>query len=118
MSELSLKEIQSQSLEVLQTVHEFCVAEGIQYSLAYGTLIGAIRHKGFIPWDDDIDIIMPRPDYERFPTTTLITAASSTQSRRVVIPSSRSGRITREASGSTSFRQTVFRMTMKLSAAM
>ncbi len=69
MSELSLKEIQSQSLEVLQTVHEFCVAEGIQYSLAYGTLIGAIRHKGFIPWDDDIDIIMPRPDYERFVRT-------------------------------------------------
>ena len=66
MKELTLQEIQSQSLEVLQTVHDFCVAHDIRYSLAYGTLIGAIRHKGFIPWDDDIDIIMPRPDYERF----------------------------------------------------
>lgn len=65
-STLSLKEIQSQSLEILQTVHDFCISHGIKYSLAYGTLIGAIRHKGFIPWDDDIDIIMPRPDYERF----------------------------------------------------
>lgn len=69
MNELTLKEIQSQSLEVLQVVHDFCVANEIKYSLAYGTLIGAIRHKGFIPWDDDIDIIMPRPDYDRFVTS-------------------------------------------------
>ena len=63
---LTLKEIQSQSLEILQVVHDYCISYGIKYSLAYGTLIGAIRHHGFIPWDDDIDIIMPRPDYERF----------------------------------------------------
>lgn len=66
MKELTLKEIQQQSLEILQVVHDFCIANGITYSLAYGTLIGAIRHKGFIPWDNDIDIIMPRPDYKRF----------------------------------------------------
>ena len=66
MRHLSLSEIQTCSLEILQTVHEYCSDNGIMYSLAYGTLIGAIRHKGFIPWDDDIDIIMPRPDYERF----------------------------------------------------
>lgn len=66
MTILTLSDIQAQSLEILQTVHDFCVAKDIKYSLAYGTLIGAIRHKGFIPWDDDIDIIMPRPDYERF----------------------------------------------------
>lgn len=66
MKELTLSEIQAQSLEILQAVHDFCVAHGLRYSLAYGTLIGAIRHQGFIPWDDDIDIIMPRPDYERF----------------------------------------------------
>lgn len=63
---LTLKEIQQVSLEILLDVHKFCIEHGITYSLAYGTLIGAIRHKGFIPWDDDVDIIMPRNDFERF----------------------------------------------------
>ena len=62
----SLEEIKNIELEILQAVHDFCTAEGISYSMAYGTLLGAVRHKGFIPWDDDIDIIMLRPDYERF----------------------------------------------------
>lgn len=66
MKELSNKEIKQISLRILLDIHKFCVSHNIQYSLAYGTLIGAIRHKGFIPWDDDIDIMMPREDYEKF----------------------------------------------------
>ena len=66
MKELTLKEIQQYGLDVLLHVHEFCVAHDIPYSLAYGTLIGAVRHKGFIPWDDDIDIIMTRENFDRF----------------------------------------------------
>ena len=53
-------------LEILDDVDRFCREHGLRYSLAYGTLIGAVRHKGYIPWDDDIDLFMPRPDYDRF----------------------------------------------------
>lgn len=63
--ELSLQEHQRKTLEILKEVSDFCTAHQIRYYLAYGTLIGAIRHKGFIPWDDDIDIHVPRPDYDR-----------------------------------------------------
>ena len=66
MQELTLKEHQDVCLAILQDVHLFCVKNKINYSLGYGTLIGALRHKGFIPWDDDVDILMPRPDYELF----------------------------------------------------
>lgn len=66
MKQMTLRDIQMESLEILKEVHKFCVANDINYSLAYGTLIGSIRHKGFIPWDDDLDIIMLRPDYEKF----------------------------------------------------
>ena len=66
MKELTTQEIQHLSLDILEDVHQFCKKNGIKYSLAYGSLIGAIRHKGFIPWDDDVDIFMPRQDYERF----------------------------------------------------
>ena len=52
--------------DILDEIHSVCVQNGIRYSLAFGTLIGAIRHQGFIPWDDDIDIMMPREEYERF----------------------------------------------------
>lgn len=51
--------------EILDVIHQVCIENHLRYSLAYGTLIGAVRHQGFIPWDDDIDIIMPREDYER-----------------------------------------------------
>ncbi len=59
---LTLRELQQLELEILKSFHSFCEEHQLQYSLAGGTLIGAIRHKGFIPWDDDIDVCMPRPD--------------------------------------------------------
>ncbi len=63
---MTMQEIQFVSLGILKKISEVCESNGFRYTLAYGTLIGAIRHKGFIPWDDDIDIQMPRPDYNRF----------------------------------------------------
>lgn len=66
MRELSVEEHKKMALDVLIKVAEFCDKNDITYYLAYGTLLGAVRHGGFIPWDDDIDIVMPRPDYERF----------------------------------------------------
>lgn len=63
--ELSMREIQETSLDVLMHIHNLCKKLGLRYYLAYGTLIGAIRHKGFIPWDDDVDIMMPRDDYKK-----------------------------------------------------
>lgn len=64
--ELTLKDIQTESVRMLSVIDKFCLDNNIQYSLGYGALIGAIRHKGFIPWDDDIDLIMTRPNYQRF----------------------------------------------------
>ena len=65
MRSLSLEEVKSCELDILLTFDSICKENGLKYYLAGGTLLGAIRHKGFIPWDDDIDVCMPRKDYMR-----------------------------------------------------
>ena len=62
---LTLQQCKEISLDILVDVARFCEENDITYYLSVGTLLGAIRHKGFIPWDDDIDIMMPRKDYQR-----------------------------------------------------
>lgn len=62
---LSSKEIQDIEFDILTMFDRLCKKHGLCYSLAYGTLIGAVRHHGFIPWDDDVDVMMPRKDYDK-----------------------------------------------------
>ncbi len=65
MKELSLQEIKEIEFNLLKMFHSFCEENNIRYFLTYGTLLGAIRYKGFIPWDDDVDVLVPREDYNR-----------------------------------------------------
>lgn len=69
MTELSsevLEKLQNTQIEILKEIVRICEKHQLRYFLIYGTLLGAIRHNGFIPWDDDLDIGMPREDYEKF----------------------------------------------------
>ena len=63
---MNADEVRQTQLGIMDKIDAFCTEQGITYSLDGGSLLGAVRHKGFIPWDDDMDVIMPRPDYDRF----------------------------------------------------
>ena len=66
MKEEELKELKEVEMEILDYFVSFCKKNNLKYYLIYGTLLGAVRHKGFIPWDDDIDVCMPPQDYQKF----------------------------------------------------
>ena len=66
MKEIALEESKKIMIKTLQSIDNCCRKNNIKYSLCWGTMIGAIRHHGFIPWDDDIDLMMPRADYNKF----------------------------------------------------
>lgn len=66
MNELTKREKLDQMLNMMDDIDRVCKSSNLKYFMAYGSLIGAIRHHGIIPWDDDIDIQMPRDDYEKF----------------------------------------------------
>lgn len=65
MTELTTREQQLIELEIMKKIHKVFEERNLKYYIMYGSLLGAIRHKGFIPWDEDIDITVPREDYER-----------------------------------------------------
>lgn len=66
MANYDLESLQGRMLQILVELDKCCREHGLRYYMTYGTMLGAWRHKGFIPWDDDVDITMPRADYERF----------------------------------------------------
>lgn len=66
MKELSIDELREIQIDLLRKFDELCTKHQLRYSMCGGTLLGAVRHKGYIPWDDDIDVMMPRPDYMKF----------------------------------------------------
>lgn len=66
MRQIELDELKQIELEILKSFAQYCEKKHLRYFLYAGTLLGAVRHHGFIPWDDDIDVVMPRPDYEAF----------------------------------------------------
>lgn len=66
MRDFDLRTLQMKELDILKELDRICKKHNLKYYMAWGTAIGAVRHKGFIPWDDDIDVCMPMNDYKKF----------------------------------------------------
>ena len=66
MDEIIKKKLRQVQIQILDSFVDICQSNGLRYCLCAGTCLGAVRHKGFIPWDDDIDVMMPRADFEKF----------------------------------------------------
>lgn len=66
MRKIEIEEMRQLQLSILEAFHTFCKEQRLTYCMCGGTLLGAVRHKGYIPWDDDIDVMMPREDYMHF----------------------------------------------------
>ena len=66
LRKINTQQVQEILLQLMSEFHNFCITHNIKYYMIGGTLLGAVRHKGFIPWDDDIDVGMLRQDYEKF----------------------------------------------------
>lgn len=81
MKELTLQELKETELEILKIFDSFCKENNIRYYLSHGTLLGAIRYKKFIPWDDDVDLLIPRVDYDR-----MLTLFKDTERYRLFAP--------------------------------
>ncbi len=84
--EVTIQEIQSKLLEILLYFQKFCQENGLGFVLAGGTCLGAVRHKGFIPWDDDVDVFMLRDDYEKRTQSTTPASAPTIDSTSVTPP--------------------------------
>lgn len=66
MASYDIRPLQLHIIKILAAIDKVCAEHGLRYYVWAGTMLGAVRHKGFIPWDDDMDICMPRPDYDTF----------------------------------------------------
>ncbi|MBO7187803.1 MAG: LicD family protein [Clostridia bacterium] len=90
MKPISFEETKKIEFDILVGLTDFCDKHNLNYYLAYGSLIGAVRHNGFIPWDDDIDIIMPRPDYEKL--IEIFNKENENSSYRLIAPTDKNSR--------------------------